>query len=291
MTETRRAWQSQLEVTAAMLTHDLRRLGLGEGAVVLVHSSLSRLGNVRGGAGAVVDSLLDAVGHTGTVLFPTLTGTERDGPDAPPKIDVRSTPCWTGRIPETARHRAGAIRSLHPTHSITALGADADRYAAGHQGGETPCDRHSPYYRLMTDGGWILHMGDVTQDSNTTLHCLEELAEVPYHLQLEVTEGSVVDAQGRRHIVRNRLHLWKWSREFTKVDAPLEETGTMRVGRVGLATARLIDARRLADVILPYLQRDPLYLLSEDARREFQHATEHDKSVIGVRDRATERIP
>jgi aminoglycoside 3-N-acetyltransferase len=291
MTETEPKWQSQPEVTAVMLSDDLRRLGAGDGAVVLVHSSLSRLGNVKGGADAVIDSLLAAVGPTGTLLFPTLTGTERDSPDAPPMIDVRSTPCWTGRIPETARRRIGARRSLHPTHSIAALGAGADRYAAGHEASETPCDARSPYYRLVTDGGWILQIGDVTQDSNTTLHCLEELAEVPYHLQPEVTEGSVIDAEGERHIVRNRLHLWKWDREFTKVDAPLEDAGAMRVGRVGLATARLIDARRLADIILPYLQRDPLYLLSKDARREFQHTTVHHERVMGGRDRATERIP
>src|SRR4051812_20186483 len=246
MAVTKREWQSQPEVTATMLSDDLRHLGLGEGAVVLVHSSLSRLGNVKGGADAVVDSLLETVGPTGTLLFPTLTGTEHDGPDAPPMADVRSTPCWTGRIPETVRHRIGARRSLHPTHSVTALGAEADRYTAGHDASETPCDTHSPYYRLITDGGWILQMGDVTQDSNTTLHCLEELAEVPYHLQSQDTEGIVIGAQGKRYIVRNRLHLWKWSREFTKVDAPLEAAGAMRVGRVGLATARLIDARRLA---------------------------------------------
>ena len=113
-------------------------------------------------------------------------------------------------------------------------------------------------------------MGDVTQDSNTTLHCLEELAGVPYHLQSQATEGIVIDAEGERHIVRNRLHLWKWDREFTKVDASLEAAEAMRVGYVGLATARLIGARRSADIILPYLQRDPLYLLGEDARWEFQ---------------------
>lgn len=274
-----------------MLVNDLRRLGLGEGAAVLVHSSLSRLGNVKGGADAVVDSLLAAVGATGTLLFPTLTGTERDGPNAPPMVDVRSTPCWTGRIPETARHWPGARRSLHPTHSITALGADAERYATGHDESETPCDTHSPYYRLITDGGWILQLGDVTQDSNTTLHCLEELAEVPYHLQPETTEGIVIDAEGGRHVVRNRLHLWKWHREFTKIDASLEEAGAMRIGRVGLATTRLIDAPRLADVVVPYLRQDPLYLLSEDARQEFQHSREHDKPEMSMDDRAMERIP
>jgi aminoglycoside 3-N-acetyltransferase len=291
MTETEREWQSQPEVTVAMLSDDLRRLGLDNGAVVLVHSSLSRLGNVKGGADAVIDSLLAAVGPAGTLLFPTLTGTERDSPDAPPMIDVRSTPCWTGRIPETARQRIGARRSLHPTHSITALGAGADRWAAGHQASETPCDTHSPYYQLITDRGWILQIGGVTQDSNTTLHCLEELAGVPYHLQPDTTEGIVIDAEGGRHIVRNRLHLWKWDREFTKVDAPLQEAGAMRADHVGRATARLINARQLADVILPYLQRDPLYLLSEDARRDFQQTTEHHERVMGVRDRATDRIP
>jgi aminoglycoside 3-N-acetyltransferase len=274
MTVTKREWQLQPEVTAAMLSDDLRRLGLGEGTVVLVHSSLSRLGNVKGGADAVVDSLLETVGSRGTLLFPTLTGTERDGPDVPPMVDVRSTPCWTGRIPETARHRIGARRSLHPTHSVTALGAEADRYASGHDASETPCDTHSPYFRLITDGGWILQIGDVTQDSNTTLHCLEELAEVPYHLQPQATEGIVIDANGGRHIVRNRLHLWKWDREFTKVDASLEAAGATRVGHVGLATARLIDSSRLADVIGPYLRQDPLYLLSEDARQEFQSTRE-----------------
>jgi hypothetical protein len=110
-------------------------------------------------------------------------------------------------------------------------------------------------------------------------------------VQPDTAEDIVIDARGRRHIVRNRLHLWKWSRAFTKVDASLEAAGAMRVGYVGLATARLIDAPRLADVIVPYLQQDPLYLLNEDARREFQQTTELHERVMGVRDPATDRIP
>jgi len=262
-------WQSQPTVTTAALVDDLRRLGLAEGSVVLVHSSLSRLGNVEGGAEAVIDALLAAVGPGGTVLFPTLTGTEGDGPESPPVIDVRSTPCWTGRIPETARRRPGAIRSLHPTHSIAALGAEAARYAAKHETGQTPCDEHSPYDRLITEGGFILLLGEVTQDSNTSLHCLEELAEVPYHLQPAPTDGVVIDADGRRHVVRNRLHLWGWERDFPRVDEPLAAAGAMRVGRVGASTSRLIAARRFADVLLPLLREDPLYLLNEEAREAY----------------------
>lgn len=78
MAERRKAdWRSQTRVTAAQTCADARRLGLGPGAVALVHSSLSRLGHVVGGAEAVVDALLEAVSPGGTVLFPTLTGSQR----------------------------------------------------------------------------------------------------------------------------------------------------------------------------------------------------------------------
>lgn len=263
----------QPEVTARQLGSDLRSLGLAPGNVVLVHSSLSGLGRVSGGADSVIDALLEVVSPGGTIVFPTLTGASTDGPDCPPSMDVLTTPCWTGRIPETARQRPEARRSLHPTHSVAVLGAGAERYSAGHEVCSSPCDEHSPYHRLISDGGLILLLGGVTQDSNTTLHCLEELAAVPYHLQPHVTESTVIDAGGARHIVRNRLHLWKWTRDFPKVDAPLAESGALWRGTVGCAEARLMSAKHLADTILPILRKDRLYLLDEQARRSFSAST------------------
>jgi aminoglycoside 3-N-acetyltransferase len=93
-------------------------------------------------------------------------------------MDVRRSVCWTGRIPETARLRPDARRSLHPTHSVVALGAQATRYASNHERSSTPCDVWSPYHRLIDERGKILLLG-VSQQSNTMLHCLEELAGVP----------------------------------------------------------------------------------------------------------------
>ena len=161
------------------IVDDLRALGLREGDVVLVHSSLSGLGWVEGGAETVIDALVEAVGPGGTVLFPTLTGTEHDGPEHPPIIELMATPCWTGRVPETARRRPEAMRSVHPTHSVSAIGARAADFTTGHEASRTPCDQHSPYVRLMEEGGKILLLGGVTHESNTTLHALEEMAERP----------------------------------------------------------------------------------------------------------------
>lgn len=69
---------------------DLRRLGLREGATVLVHSSLSRPGYVAGGPQAIVLALLDAVGPAGTVVMPAHSSDRSDpsewaNPPVPPE--------------------------------------------------------------------------------------------------------------------------------------------------------------------------------------------------------------
>lgn len=56
--------------TRSRLHSELRMLGLVEGSTVLVHSSLSALGWVVGGAEAVVLALEDALGRGGTLMMP-----------------------------------------------------------------------------------------------------------------------------------------------------------------------------------------------------------------------------
>ncbi len=60
-------------VRGSDITAALRRVGIGPGDVVFAHSSLSAFGHVEGGADAVIDALLDAVGGNGTVVLPAFT--------------------------------------------------------------------------------------------------------------------------------------------------------------------------------------------------------------------------
>jgi aminoglycoside 3-N-acetyltransferase len=129
---------NQLNVTRMMISDRLRSLGVKNGDILLVHSSLSRFGHVEGGADAVIDGILDAVGTEGTVLVPTLTGSDKLSPANPPIFDVLNTPSWTGIIPETFRKRPEAVRSLHPTHSVAAIGKKAREITANHEKCNTP---------------------------------------------------------------------------------------------------------------------------------------------------------
>lgn len=259
-------------MTPETLTSELRELGVSPGDAVLVHSSLSGLGWVDGGATAAVGALLAAVGEEGTVMFPTLTGNRTNGPKDPPVIDLATTPgwLWLGIMPAAARQRPDAIRSIHPTHSIVAIGANQAFWTQGHEQSASPCDETSPFFRLMEQGAKILLLGGVTHESNTSLHCIEEIATVPYHLQDEFTDGVVILPNGEAKIVRNRLHLWRnryshfnLARNFDVVSGPLVETGAQQSRHIGPTVSLLINAGKMRETLLPILKQDPLYLLEE----------------------------
>jgi aminoglycoside 3-N-acetyltransferase len=55
------------------LARDLRDLGVTSGATLMVHSSLSAIGWVEGGASVVVRALIEALGEDGTLAMPAST--------------------------------------------------------------------------------------------------------------------------------------------------------------------------------------------------------------------------
>ncbi len=238
----------------------LRGLGLAEGDSVLVHSSLRSFGHVVGGVDAVIDALVETVGPEGTVLVPTLTGSEALCAEDPPIFDPMSTPCWTGLIPETFRQRPVAVRSLHPTHSVAAIGAQALALTADHERSITPCGPDSPYGRLAEAGGYILLIG-VGHASNTTFHLVEEIVGVPYHMQPGFVAAQVILGKQTRtsHLM---IHRYGSQRSFERMEAVLRERGIQREGQIGDAHVRLVHARRMVEIACQALRQDPTILLA-----------------------------
>ncbi|KPI30329.1 Aminoglycoside N(3')-acetyltransferase [Actinobacteria bacterium OV320] len=162
-------------VTRDSLAAELRALGVEPGEILLVHSSLSSLGWVCGGAVAVVQGLLDAIGPDGTLVVPTQSGDLSDpalwsNPPVPaqwwerirttmPAYDPLITPALgVGVIPETVRTWPGALRSAHPQTSFAALGARAAELVEGHAP-DCRLGEHSPLARLEKAGARVLLLG------------------------------------------------------------------------------------------------------------------------------------
>lgn len=255
-------------VTRAGIASGLRALGICPGDAILVHSSLSRFGHVEGGADAVIDGILDALGPEGTLVVPALTGHPGLSPENPPHVDLRTAPCWVGRIPETARERPEALRSVHPTHSCAAIGKRARELTHDHYLSPTPCGVASPYFRLAVAGGKIVMLG-CGLSTCTTCHTVEELANVDFHLQRRVAYGSCIDQTGARIVTPCRLHSYDGpGRDYPALEPLLLEKGLMHKGTIGSAEIRVIDSMGLIETALDQLRFDPYFLTVEKGRKK-----------------------
>lgn len=253
--------------TVASLQQDLRALGVRAGSTLLLHTSVSSLGWVAGGAVAVVDAVLAALGPAGTVVVPTQTGDLTDPADwgDPPVPEswwptIRDTvppyrPAVTpsrgmGLVPELVRTWPGARRSEHPLLSFAALGPAAQRTLDPHRP-EDGLGERSPLGRLYDDAAAVLLLG-VGYDRCTALH----LAEYRAGVRRTVGQSAPVLVDGqRRRVEWTDLELDET--DFPAIGVEIDRTGAVRTGRVAHATARLFGVREAVDTATGWLRTHP----------------------------------
>ncbi len=240
------------------ITQDVLALGVRPGGILLVHSSLSSLGHVAGGPETVIRGLWQALGPHGTLLLPALSY-EYVGKDNP-VFDVRRTPSNVGAIPEHFRLRPGTLRSVHPTHSVCAIGAHAAAMTADHELDHTPVGEHSPFRRVRDMGGQLMFLGCGLRP-NTSMHGVEELAEPPY-LYGEMIRYRIILADGRELTLDSRHHGFQGYRQrYDRLEPLLDQGSELRTGKVLEAQVHLIEARPMWDKALAAYRRDPLHFV------------------------------
>ncbi|MDN2713601.1 AAC(3) family N-acetyltransferase [Janthinobacterium sp. SUN120] len=174
----RRARQNAPHVTRAGLAADLARLGIAPGDTLFVHSSLKSLGYVEGGAPAVIAALQDAVGPQGALLLPAyyLPGGTVHAACAMPDyvFDPRRHGTHMGRLPEAFLASPGVRRSIHPTHSVCALGRHAADLTEAHHRAPSIFGMGSPWQRFIgCDHAKVLGLG-ISMGPVTFYHALED---------------------------------------------------------------------------------------------------------------------
>ena len=197
--------------TVETMTGDLRALGVAQGMTLIVHSSLSSLGWVCGGAVGLILALQSALGRAGTLVMPTHSGDLSDpapweNPPVPqewwqtiretmPVFNRDLTPTrGVGVVPETFRKQEGVVRSDHPTTSFAAWGRHR-RYIVRGQRLEYSMDSHSPLGRIYRLGGYVLLIG-VGHERNTSIHLAVYMAN--YEGKRIVDCYSPLAVKGRR---------------------------------------------------------------------------------------------
>ncbi|GAA0246718.1 aminoglycoside N(3)-acetyltransferase [Haladaptatus pallidirubidus] len=251
--------QSDEPITGERIADDLRNLGITAGDTLLVHSSLSALGWVSGGAPAVVDALRSVVGDDGTLAMPTHTGlSDPEGWQNPPvpddwKDEIRATmspyrPEITptrgmGAIPETFRSYPDVARSRHPHHSFAAWGTDAASVVADHEY-DFGLGENSPLADVSDRDGTVLYLG-TSYETSTSLHLAEHRGEFEKET---VTDGAPVVEDGEREWIQ-LTGLDCEDGDFEQVGEAFEEARpeTVARGTVGNADSVAMSQRELVD--------------------------------------------
>lgn len=240
-------------VTFEDIASALQELGIARGDVVYMHSSLSSMGFVEGGADTVIDAFLHVLGPEGTFCLPTIVYAAQ-GPRPP--FDVDETPSEVGRITETLRLRPEARRSNNPTHSVAAIGARADEITTGHDRGrgrpspwgELAFGHESPWQRFYDLDATCLLLG-VDWEVNTMFHYAQCLYIEPYWSEFSVEPPFPYY-------------------DRTPMGRALEAAGIVRTQQLGAATVTCVESRSMVDTTNAVLAEDPARFFS-DGEEEF----------------------
>jgi aminoglycoside 3-N-acetyltransferase len=250
-------------VTRARIADDLRALGVRPGSVTLVHSSVSALGWVCGGAQAVVEALRDALGPDGTLVVPTHTGGNSDPadwqrPPVPeawwpviraemPAFDPALTPVrGLGAVVELVRALPGALRSAHPQVSFAAIGPQAAAVTEDHAL-DSGFGERSPVGRIHELDGDVLLLG-AGHGANSSLHLAEYRVPVP---QRETSSAAVAGPDGRRWVTWEDVVADE--SDFEELGAAFDATGSVSIGPVGEGEARLMRQRELVEFAVAWM--------------------------------------
>ena len=241
------------------MAEDFRALGLKKDDVVLMHSSLSSLGFVEGGADTVIDTLLSVLSE-GTLLMPALSY-QFCRPETP-YFSAKDTPSCIGAIPEAFRKREGTLRSIHPSHSVCGVGKYAEEILREHIKDSTPVGPSSAFALLPKYGGKVLMLG-CGIGPNTSIHGVEELVTPVYLYRDGEFPFTLVDENGTESVKNYKFHGFHCfpDKNYIQRYARLKNLMDIPSGRVLDAECHLIDAKTMWRVGEEALKENPFYFV------------------------------
>lgn len=110
-------------VPLSQLINDLLQLGIQQGDIVIVHSSLKGMESISATPRQIIEALIELLGPDGTLVMPAFPyyKQEKEG-EAVLKYNPKKTLAWTGILPNVFLTVDGTVRSRYPNNSLAANG-------------------------------------------------------------------------------------------------------------------------------------------------------------------------
>ena len=237
------------------------------GKPVIAHASLKKFGEIRGGPQTVIQALLASCSG---LIMPTFTYKTMVTPGVGPPnngityggeadINKMAEPFHSDMPPDKMMGILSAtllliketIRTSHPILSFSGLQADDILLT------QTISDPLAPIRALIEKDGWVVLI-NVDHTSNTSIHYAEKLAGRRQFIRWALTPDRIVECPGYPGD----------SSGFDAIEEHLQ-ADTARVDMEDGAFIQAVPLKRLVDVTVKLIKKDPLALLCqrEDCER------------------------
>lgn len=246
----------------------LAQAGVKPGQAIMVHTSLSSLGFVCGGAQVLIEALLESVGPEGTIMMPTQSWKNLDPAagvhwqepeqwwqlirDNWPAYDKAITPTNSmGAVAEMFRKWPGSLRSDHPARSVAANGKYAQYLTENHDLSNI-FGEGSPIARLYELDGYVLLIG-VGYDKNTSLHLAD--ARAAYPGKHDSVEYSAILENGQR-VWKKYATLFVDGEDFPAIGEAFEKVYPVAKVPLGNGCIRFMKQRPLVDFAVRWIEEN-----------------------------------
>lgn len=166
--------------------NELKKAGIGEGSLVLMHSSYSGLACTGLSEDEVIDKLLELIGPNGTLAMPVIRKFKGDPKDEDClstktddivcTYDVKKTRVTSGLLPYSLMRRKDAVISHCPLNPICAVGPLAKEMMAHEMEEEklTPHGKNSAWKFCYDNNAFYISLGTDLDRHCTMVHAAEE---------------------------------------------------------------------------------------------------------------------
>ncbi len=219
----------------------------------MLHTSRTNIGDLEGGVEFVAEAILNKINlHEHTLLVSALPyrGSFADFLSQKRTFDVRTAPIAMGAINKYFANMPNAIRSVHPTHSVVALGPLAHEYVSEHHLGTTPFDVYSPYWKLIKNKGKVVLFG-ATLNNITCICAVEDLIGGEYTSRIYLSNNfnvKCINQDGDTLFVNTICHNPRKSinRSIMFMRDGLIKNNIMKVYPLGESEVSVIDVQKFA---------------------------------------------
>jgi len=233
-------------------------LGVREGDIVLVHSSLKSLGFLENGPDTVIRGIESLIGKEGTLVMPTLCSVDFMNSY---KTWYMDKPSDVGYLTEYFRKLPYVYRSNHATHSVAARGKKAYEltYEHGARGphlcpfGEYAFADSSPWNKLYQADAHIVFLG-VDLMYNTMKHMIEaSFTEWLLEKVKDEEKVTYLKSKLRKFETFDDGGIWPFY-SAPKMEEALETAGLITHTKCGQAELKRISAKESSDFALEELK-------------------------------------